>query len=126
RVIYAVVLHERTEQGNVVRVQVDNFDSPFNVIEGSKLEHGSTAKLRTLISYLEIVEQLYREHTGRPAADLRAEPVGAGDGITAWTLAYLAANPDVSLERILEAAMSRPYSASPGESLMGADHHAFG
>jgi membrane peptidoglycan carboxypeptidase len=121
RVIYAVELRERTEEGNLVRVQVDNFDSPFSVIEGSKLELGSTAKLRTLISYLEIVEQLYLQHSGRPAAGLRAEPVGAGDWITAWTLAYLAANPDVSLERILGAAMSRPYSASPDESLTGGD-----
>lgn len=126
RVIYAVVLHERTEEGNLVRVQVDNFDSPFNVIEGSKLELGSTAKLRTLINYLQIVERLYLRHAGRSAVNLRAEPFGPSDWITAWTLAYLAANPDVSLERILEAAMSRPYSASPGESLTGGDSHAFG
>jgi membrane peptidoglycan carboxypeptidase len=119
RVIYAVVVRERRETGNVVRVQVDNFDSPFNMIEGSKLELGSTAKLRTLISYLEIVEQLYLRNAGRPAVKLRAEPVGAGDWITSWTLAYLAANPGVSLERVLDAAMSRPYSASPGESFTG-------
>ncbi|HEX9705742.1 MAG TPA: transglycosylase domain-containing protein, partial [Gemmatimonadales bacterium] len=125
RVIYAVVLYERTEEGNLVRVQVDNVDSPFNVIEGSKLELGSTAKLRTLISYLEIVEQLYLQHAGRPAGSLRAEPVGAGDGITAWALAYLAANPSVSLERALEAAMSRPYSASPGASLTGIPAESF-
>ncbi len=125
RVIYAVVLHERTEEGNLVRVQVDNFDSPFNVIESSKLELGSTAKLRTLISYLEIVEQLYLEHAGQPVVNLRAEPIGADDWITAWTLAYLAANPGVSLERILEAAMSRPYSASPSDSLTGGDSHMF-
>ena len=124
RVVYAVVLHERTEGGNLVRVQADNLDSPFDVIEGSKLELGSTAKLRTLISYLEIVEALYLQHSGRPAVNLRAEPVGAGDGITAWTLAYLAANPGVSLERILEAAMARPYSASPGETFMSGDSHA--
>ena len=125
RVIYAVVVRERTETGNVVRVQVDNFDSPFNVIEGSKLELGSTAKLRTLISYLEIVEQLYLRNAGRPAVNLRAEPVGAGDWITSWTLAYLAANPGVSLERVLEAAMSRPYSASPGESFTGGGIQTF-
>jgi membrane peptidoglycan carboxypeptidase len=119
RVIYAVVVRERTRTGNVVRIQVDNFDSPFNVIAGSKLELGSTAKLRTLISYLEIVEQLYLRNAGRPGVKLRAEPVGPGDWITSWTLAYLAANPDVSLERVLEAAMSRPYSASPGESFTG-------
>ena len=125
RVLYAVVVRERTENGNVVRVQVDNFDSPFNVNEGSKLELGSTAKLRTLISYLEIVEQLYLRNAGRPAVNLRAEPVGVDDWITAWTLAYLAANPGVSLERILEAAMSRPYSASPSDSLTGGDSHMF-
>ena len=123
RVTYAVVLHERTAEGNLVRVQVDNFDSPFNVIEGSKLELGSTAKLRTLISYLEIVERLYFQHAGQPAVNLRAEPVGAGDGITGWTLAYLAANPGASLERVLDAAMSRPYSASPGEGLTGGESH---
>ena len=125
RVIYAVVVRERTQNGNVVRVQADNFDSPFNVSEGSKLELGSTAKLRTLISYLEIVEQLYLRNVGRPAVNLRREPVGAGDWITAWTLAYLAANPDVSLERVLEAAMSRPYSARPSDSLTGGDNNMF-
>jgi len=125
RVIYAVVVRERTQNGNVVRVQADNFDSPFNVNEGSKLQFGSTAKLRTLISYLEIVEQLYLRNVGRPAVNLRAEPVGADDWITAWTLSYLAANPGVSLDRILEAAMSRPYSASPNDSLTGGDSHMF-
>jgi len=125
RVVYAVVVRERTETGNVVRVQADNFDSPFNVNEGSKLALGSTAKLRTLISYLEIVEQLYLRNAGRPAVNLRADPVGARDGITAWTLAYLAANPGASLERVLEAAMWRPYSASPSDSLTGGDHHMF-
>ena len=124
-VIYAVALYERTEAGNVVRVQVDNGDMPFNVVEGSKLELGSTAKLRTLISYLEIVEQLYLRNRGRPAANLRAEPVGAGDGITAWTFAYLASNPGVSLEGLLEAAMLRPYSASPAETFAGGATYAF-
>ncbi len=125
RVIYAVVVRERTQNGNVVRVQVDNVDSPFNVNEGSKLQFGSTAKLRTLITYLEIVEQLYLRNAGRPAVNLRAEPVGADDWITAWTLSYLAANSGVSLDRILEAAMSRPYSASPNDSLTGGDSHLF-
>jgi membrane peptidoglycan carboxypeptidase len=125
RVIYAVALYERTAEGNAVRAQVDNFDAPFDVTEGSKLELGSTAKLRTLISYLEIVEQLYLRHAGRPAVNLRGEPVGAGDWITAWTLAYLAANPRVSLERILDAAMSRPYSASPVESFTGGGTQMF-
>ncbi len=123
RVIYSVVLYERTEAGNVVRVQVDNLDAPLDLIEGSKLELGSTAKLRTLISYLQIVEHLYLRYAGQQAVSLRAEPIGASDGITAWTLAYLAANPGVSRRRLLEAAMSRPYSASPSEHLTGGDGH---
>jgi membrane peptidoglycan carboxypeptidase len=41
RVIYAVALYERTEAGNVIRAQADNGDTPFNVVEGSKLELGS-------------------------------------------------------------------------------------
>ena len=125
RVIYAIALYERTDAGNVVRVQVDNVDSPFNMIDGSKLELGSTAKLRTLISYLEVVEQLYFQHAGRPVGGLLAEPVDADDRITAWTLAYLAANPGVSLERMLEAAMSRSYSASPGENFTDGGIHTF-
>lgn len=125
RVIYAVVLYERTEQGNAVRVEVDNFDAPFNVNQSSKLELGSTAKLRTLISYLEIVERLYLHHAGQLALDRRAERDGGGDRIGAWVLAYLADNPGVSLERTLQAAMSRSYAASPGESFASTSAESF-
>jgi hypothetical protein len=35
-----------------VRVQTDSTDQPFDINEGSKLELGSTAKLRVLTTYL--------------------------------------------------------------------------
>ena len=43
---YSFTLFERTPSGNQVRVQTDNTDQPFDINEGSKLELGSTAKLR--------------------------------------------------------------------------------
>ncbi len=67
RVLYSLTLSERTPEGNRIRIQTDNFDGPFNINEGSRIELGSTAKLRTLITYLEMVEQLHQE-TGLPSA----------------------------------------------------------
>ena len=58
-VVYSLILHERTDRGNLVRVQTDNLDAPFNLNESARLELGSTAKLRTLASYLEVVAELY-------------------------------------------------------------------
>ncbi len=40
---------------NVLRVQTDNWNQPLNINQNTRLELGSTAKLRTLINYLEIV-----------------------------------------------------------------------
>src|SRR5690606_34511073 len=45
--IFSLTLLERVGDANVVRVQTDNLEGPFNVNEGGKLELGSTAKLRT-------------------------------------------------------------------------------
>src|SRR5690606_31601351 len=52
---YSFTLFERSDLGNQVRVQTDNTDIPFDINEGSKLELGSTAKLRVLATYLEII-----------------------------------------------------------------------
>src|SRR5690606_17155632 len=56
---YSFTLFERTPSGNRVRVQTDNTDQPFDINEGSKLELGSTAKLRVLATYLENVATLH-------------------------------------------------------------------
>src|SRR5258706_2467658 len=61
KVIYSVLLVENAPQGNLVRVQADNFNAPFDFNKSVKLELGSTAKLRTLTHYLEIIAQLKRE-----------------------------------------------------------------
>lgn len=125
RVQYAVVLYERTDAGNAVRVQADNVDLPFSPIEGAKLELGSTAKLRTLVSYLEAVEQAAREL--REPRGEAATALPATDPITAWVRGYLSTRPRASLVDLLEAAMDRRYSANPRERFFtGGGIHTFG
>lgn len=125
-VIYSFTLYERTPGANLLRVQVDNFDQPLNINQGTKLELGSTAKLRTLVTYLEIVEELHREYSANPAdPGLAAEP-GYQDRLSQWARSYLASAADRSLPAMLEAAMNRTYSASPGEAFFtGGGLHTF-
>src|SRR5262249_53123399 len=71
RVVYSVLLLERTPQGDVVRVHADTLHGAFDLNDGMKLELGSTAKLRTLANYLEQVAGLHHELAGCGAAALR-------------------------------------------------------
>jgi membrane peptidoglycan carboxypeptidase len=125
-VTYSVVLYERDSLANKLRVQADNFPGPFDVNRGSKLELGSTAKLRTLITYLELVEAAYEEHQGRPAPELRALPLADTDAITRWVIDQLLRAPDLTRAELLRAAMDRTYSASPNERFRtGGGIHVF-
>lgn len=125
-IVYSFTLYEKTGGENVLRVQTDNFNGPLNLNEGTKLELGSTAKLRTLVSYLEAMSDLHAEYAGQDAETLRAVKVAANDHITRWALDYLA-DPatDKSLNAMLEGALNRTYSGSPGESFFtgGGVHH---
>ncbi len=123
---YSFNLVERTSDGNLVRVQTDTTDQPLDINEGSKLELGSTAKLRVLASYLEIIAELHQRLAGLAPAELRRLPVEPRDRLTAWAVEYLAASRDRSLPAMLEAALDRRYSASPGESFFtGGGLHVF-
>lgn len=126
RVIYSFTLYERANGANLVRVQTDNFDKPFDINEGVKLELGSTAKLRTLATYLEIVAALHDRYAGLPREELRAVHAAQGDPLTRWALEYLSTTQDSSLPAMLEAAMERRYSASPAERFFtGGGLHTF-
>ena len=115
QVIYTFTLLETTPLGNVVRVQTDSYDGPLNLSEGGRLELGSTAKLRTLVSYLEVVEELHQTLSPLSGDSLAAHPVAQQDRLTRWGVDYLRANPGVDLSTMLSAAMARQYSANPGE-----------
>lgn len=114
-VIHSLVLHERTPRGNVVRVQADNLDAPFNLNESARLELGSTAKLRTLASYLEVIADLAVDFRAMGADSLRRHPVARQDRLSEWTRERVLRLPDEPLEETLAAAMNRSYSANPAE-----------
>jgi membrane peptidoglycan carboxypeptidase len=125
-VTYSLVLYERTPHGNLLRVQADSLDEPFDTARGMKMELGSTAKLRTLVHYLELVAELH-EHLGRMDREaLAAESARAGDPITRWAVQNFASNPGTDLDTLLERALQRAYSAHPGEMFFtGGGRHTF-
>ncbi|MFJ4455530.1 transglycosylase domain-containing protein [Pseudomonas sp. NPDC089392] len=127
QVSYSFTLFERTADGSRVRVQTDSTDQPFDINEGSKLELGSTAKLRVLTTYLEIIAELHDKYAGKPAAELKKVEVAELDRITQWSLEWLAQNSkNQSLDAMLDAALERKYSANTGEAFFtGGGMHVF-
>jgi len=125
RVIYSFTLYEATGQANVLRVQADSFPEPFDINEGARLDLGSTAKLRTLVHYLEIMTSLYNEYAALPAADLHAVKASPDDVLRKWVIDYLGRTQTRELRALLDASMERKYSASPAETFItgGGAHH---
>ena len=127
QVVYSLMLFERTPQGNLLRVNADNLERPFDINGGTKLDLGSTAKLRTLAHYLEIVALLHHELQPLDAAALTARARDKRtDPLTAWAADTLAKQPDVGLDAFLQAALERKYSATPYETFFtGGGMHVF-
>ncbi|KAF0865013.1 transglycosylase domain-containing protein [Pseudomonas sp. LD120] len=126
QVRYSFTLLELTPDGSRVRVQTDSTDQPFDINEGSKLELGSTAKLRVLTTYLQIIAELHEQYAGQTPAQLKKVTVNDQDRLSLWALDYLMQNSDRNLSTMLEAALERTYSASPGEAFFtGGGVHRF-
>jgi membrane peptidoglycan carboxypeptidase len=126
KVVYSFTMYERQPGVNLLRVQTDNWDQPLNINQNTRLELGSTAKLRTLINYLEIVAGLHQQYAGKSAEELKAVPVLPDDRLTQWALQYLSSTPDRSEKAMLEAALQRKYSGNPGEAFYtGGGVHVF-
>lgn len=129
-VVYSFTLLEKGPKANLLRVQTDNYDQPLDINEGAKLDLGSTAKLRTLVSYLDIIDQLHQRYKDMSAAELKQVTVDPKDMLSQWSIAYLAAKPvgeARALPAMLEAAMQRTYSGNPGEGFFtGGGLHHFG
>ncbi len=115
KVTYSVLLYERGRDRNYVRVHADSGDEPFDVNSDAKLILGSTAKLRTLITYLNIVVELRERLGGLTRAKLQQAASTAGDPLTRWSATYLAGASDRALQPMLDAAMHRRYSGNAGE-----------
>ncbi|MDO8456460.1 MAG: transglycosylase domain-containing protein [Burkholderiaceae bacterium] len=125
KVVYSFTLYERGSDANYLRVQTDNFDQPLNINEGTKLDLGSTAKLRTLVTYLDIMDKLHQRLATMDNTQLRALEVDRKDVLTRWAIDYFLLAKDKSLSKMLDAALERRYSASTGEGFMtgGGLHH---
>lgn len=126
KVVYSFTLYERTPEANRVRVQTDSTDQPFDINESSKLELGSTAKLRVLATYLDIVAELHQRLTAMGRSALLTIDIEDKDRITRWVVDYLLSAEDKSLTATLDAALQRQYSASPNERFFtGGGLHVF-
>jgi membrane peptidoglycan carboxypeptidase len=125
KLIYSFLLVEATPGGNQVRVQADNFAAPFDFNKSVKLELGSTAKLRTLVHYLEIMAELHNELSPLNPKALQQRAQAARDPLTKWACETLAAEKQLTLPAFLDKAISRRYSASPHETFFtgGGVHH---
>jgi membrane peptidoglycan carboxypeptidase len=115
RLTFSFTLFERGTDANLLRVQTDNLDQPFDINSGARLNLGSTAKLRTLITYLEIITNLHKFYAEMSAEDLGHVQVDKQDVLSRWAVGYFAANPHSSLPDTLESAMTRTYSGNPSE-----------
>jgi len=126
KLAYSVTLFERGAHANYLRVRVDNQDRPLDLNTGAKLDLGSTAKLRTLATYLQAVATLHERYAALAPAAIAAAAKGRTDTLTAWAAAYLSTARDRDLASMLHAAMQRRYSASPDERFFtGGGVHTF-
>ncbi len=124
-VIYSFTLYERTPLGNALRVQADNLNQPFDINSQARLDLGSTAKLRTLTTYLEIIARRHAEYRTLDDAALKEKAQPRRDVLSQWVAERLYANRKETLEVTLDAAMERRYSAAPETFFTGGGQHTF-
>lgn len=115
KIAFSFTLFERRDGQNLVRVQTDSVNQPFDINRGARLNLGSTAKLRTVITYLQIVSALHARYGTMSNAELKRVVPDPSDALTRWAIDYLSHTSERSLPATLDAAVARKYSASPGE-----------
>jgi len=126
RIIYSFTLYEHHPQGNLLRVNTDNYTQPLDINDGIRLDLGSTAKLRTLVHYLALIAEIHQRYAGQSPQELRALTLDRRDHLSLWVVERLQVTPPPNLPALLDAALERRYSASPGESFFtGGGVHTF-
>ncbi len=80
-----------------------------------KLELGSTAKLRTLAHYLELVASLYHEFHDLDTPTLTRKAQTVHNPITKWAAETIAGDRNIDLPTLLNRSLDRQYSGNPGE-----------
>ena len=114
QVTYSIVLYELENGSAKLRATYDNIDKPFEFNSGGKVELGSTAKLRVIISYLESFVQAYQEK--------KQGKLEATDPISQFVRSSHAN----SLDELLGDALDRKFSANPNQVFFtGGGAHKF-
>jgi membrane peptidoglycan carboxypeptidase len=125
-VTYSLMLFERSNIGNLLRVQTDNYDQAMDINEGIRIDLGSTSKLRTMVHYLELITDVYKRYKNLSSQQLAQLDIHPRDYLSAWVIEQLRANAKISLEELLDLALERKYSASAGEAFFtGGGLHTF-
>jgi membrane peptidoglycan carboxypeptidase len=128
RVAWSLVLYERGADQNYLRIHADSLDEPFDINSGARLQLGSTAKLRTLVTYLDVIDELHGRFAPLARKDLLAIAATAktdDDALSNWAANYLANARDRGLKPMIDAAMQRHYSGSPQAFFTGGGVHAY-
>ena len=125
RLVYALSLYERRDDGTTATlVRTDSLGGQMDINESGRMELGSTAKLRTLVSYLELAAAEYERVSSlgpeERAADLARisrinarKPGGFEDTLGLWVHGLLREKPGIDLRGALDRALARRFSASP-------------
>ena len=124
-IVYSLMLFERGDTGNLLRIQTDNYDQPLDINEGIRLDLGSTSKLRTMVHYLELITDIYQQYKDVSGQVLSKVVLHPRDNLSAWVIEELRLTPNIKLEDLLNLALDRRYSAGPGEYFFtgGGLHH---
>jgi membrane peptidoglycan carboxypeptidase len=117
---YSFSLYERVGGVNAVRIHTDSHAGPFSLNDGMKLELGSTAKLRTLVTWLELIAEAYDRQRATHIVPHEK------DALQRWVAGELKRAPDLSLADLLDRALDRRFSADPRERFFtGGGLHRF-
>jgi membrane peptidoglycan carboxypeptidase len=126
KVIYGMMLLEKTPQGNFLRSTTDTLNAPFDINTGMKMQLGSTAKLRTLVHYLDIIAALHNQYSVMSPEELGQAKNAARDPLTLWVLDVLNQDLKPDMDQMLQWALDRKYSANPRETFFtGGGIHEF-
>jgi membrane peptidoglycan carboxypeptidase len=112
-IVYSMTLFERTGNANAARLQADSYDAPLDFNSGIRLDLGSTAKLRTLITYMEIIQSLHEQFSTKSIGALKQ--IRPRDSLTSWARGFFLERSDTTLTAMLDACLERMYSANPNE-----------
>ncbi len=126
KIVYSLTLYEAGEEFNRLRIHADTLGSALDVNDAVMLDLGSTAKLRTLVTYLEIFAELHVKLSKLKPDELKNFEVHRSDAMTYWAVDHVTRFPKDTLLEFLDAAMQRPYSGSPHETFFtGGGIHRF-